>query len=139
MDQRKLLLILTIIILTTGINLSFAQTTSTKEFPTKATDLKADKVSRKKESKTKKYRYIVKKDSKNTLYGNQCYLETTHKFGFEYAIECAGLGSNPSGIARWSHNFGVKFVLLFRNGPFWQHRLKKKYKHCRYQYGDFGG
>lgn len=139
MSRKNLILIISIIILNSGNNLCFAQTTSTKEFPTKATDLKADKVSRNKESRTERYRYIVKKDSKNTLYGNQCYLETTRKFGFEYAIECSGLGSNPSGIARLTHNFGVKFVLFFRNGPFWQSRMKKKYKHCMYQYGDFRG
>ncbi|MFC2125372.1 hypothetical protein ACFLU5_11235 [Bacteroidota bacterium] len=139
MGPNKLILILIIIFLGSGINPSFAQTTSTKDFPTKATDLKAEKVSRKKESETKRYRYIIKKNSMNTLYGNQCYLEVTRKFGFEYAIECSGLGSNPSGIARWSHNFGVKFVLFFRNGPLWQHRMKKKYKHCMYQYGDFRG
>jgi len=126
-------------ILLTGINFSFSQTTSAKEFPTKATDLKAEKVSRKKESKTQFYRTIVKKDSKNTLYGNQCFQEVTRKYGFEYAIECSGLGPNPGAGARWSHNFGENFVLLFTNGHFWQLRMKKKYKHCMYQYGDFRG
>ena len=139
MEQKKSLLILAIFLLGFGINSAIAQTTSTKDFPTKATDLRADKVSRKKESKTEKYRYIIRKDSKNTLYGNQCFTEVTRKFGFEYAIECASLGSNPSGFSRRTHNFGVKFVLFFRNGPFWQRRMKKKYKHCMYQYGDFRG
>jgi hypothetical protein len=139
MVLKKLILLTATVIITSGINISFAQTTSAKDFPTKATDLKADKVSRKDASITKRYRYIIKKDSKNTLYGNQCFQEVTRKFGFEYAIECSSLTPRKSGTGRFIHNFGVKFVLFFRNGPFWQLRMKKKYEHCMYQYGDFRG
>jgi hypothetical protein len=106
---------------------------------TGATDTHARMDARKQVPKKTTYRYIIKNDSKNTLKGNKCFEEVTHKFGFEYLIAPQDLPPNTSGIKRWMHNLGVKFTLLFRNGPGWQWRLKKRYNECKYRYGDFVG
>jgi hypothetical protein len=106
---------------------------------TQATDPNARPKARKEKPKKKTYRYIIRKDSKNTLKGNDCFEEVTRNFGFEYLIVPENLPQNRNGFSRWIHNFGVKFILFFRNGPGWQLRLKKKYRECKYRYGDFTG
>ena len=106
---------------------------------TQATNPKARPDAKKEGPKKKKIRYIVRSDSKNTLSGNKCFEEATHKFGFEYLIVPEKMPPNRNGFSRFIHNFGVKTVLFFKNGPGWQIRLNKKYKQCRYGYGDFVG
>ena len=106
---------------------------------TQATNPDARPDARKQGPKKKKVRYIIRNDSKETLSGNKCFEEVTQKFGFEYLIVPENLPPNRSGFSRFMHNMGVHTVLFFRNGPFWKIRLKKKYKQCRYQYGDFVG
>lgn len=106
---------------------------------TQATNPKAKPDARKQKPKKKSYRYIIRNNSKGTLNGNKCFEEVTRNYGFEYLIIPPKMGPYPSGFSRWWHNLGVKSVLFFKNGPFWQLRLKKKYKKCRYQYGDFVG
>ena len=106
---------------------------------TQATNPKAKPDAKKQGPKKKKKRYIIRNDSKGTLTGNKCFEEVTQKFGFDYLIVPDNIPPNRNGFSRFMHNFGVKTVLFFRNGPGWQIRLKKKYKQCRYQYGDFVG
>ena len=106
---------------------------------TQATNPKARPDAKKVGPKKKKIRYIVRSDSKGTLTGNKCFEEVTNKFGFEYLIVPEKMPPNKNGFSRFMHNFGVKTVLFFKNGPGWQIRLNKKYKKCRYQYGDFVG
>ena len=106
---------------------------------TQATNPKARPDAKKQGPKKKKKRYIIRGDSKGTLMGNNCFEEVTQKFGFEYLLVPDKIPPNRNGFSRYMHNFGVKTVLFFRNGPGWQIRLKKKYKQCRYQYGDFVG
>lgn len=120
---------------------AFGQSTFTGEevFSTQATDPKAKPDARKQGPRKKKTRHIIRSDSKGTLTGNKCFEEVTRKFGFEYLIVPEKLPPNRNGFTRFMHNLGVNTVLFFRNGPFWQIRLKKKYNQCRYQYGDFVG
>jgi len=106
---------------------------------TRATSTRARKEARKQAPKKTHYRYIIKSNSKHTLKGNKCFEAVTHHFGFEYLIAPQDLPPNTSGFKRWIHNFGVKFILFFRNGPGWQLRLKKRYEECKYRYGDFVG
>jgi len=106
---------------------------------TQATNPKARPDAKKQGPRKKKVRYIIRNDSKGTLSGNKCFEEVTRKFGFEYLIVPEKLPPNSNGFSRFTHNLGVRTVLFFRNGPFWPLRLKKKYKQCRYQYGDFVG
>lgn len=106
---------------------------------TRATNTRARKDARKLGPKKTTFYFIIKSDSKNTLKGNKCFEEVTHKFGFEYLIAPQDLPPNTNGFKRWTHNFGVKFILFFRNGPGWQLRLQKRYNECKYRYGDFVG
>jgi hypothetical protein len=106
---------------------------------TQATDPNAKPDARKQAPKKARYRYIIKNNSKRTLKGNKCFEEVTRNFGFEYLIAPKDLPPQRTGMGRWMHNFGVKFILFFRNGPLWQIKLKKKYNQCKYQYGDFVG
>jgi hypothetical protein len=96
---------------------------------TQATNPKARPDAKKVGPKKKKIRYIVRSDSKGTLTGNKCFEEVTNKFGFEYLIVPEKMPPNKNGFSRFMHNFGVKTVLFFKNGPGWQIRL----------YGDFVG
>ncbi|MBR9997666.1 MAG: hypothetical protein KFF73_01785 [Cyclobacteriaceae bacterium] len=106
---------------------------------TQATDLHARPDAKKQGPKKRTYRYIIKSNSKNTLNGNKCFEEVTRKFGFEYLIALEDYRPNRNGFSRWMHNSGVKFILFFRNGPGWQIRMQKKYRECKYRYGDFTG
>ncbi len=106
---------------------------------TQATNPSARPDAKKEGPKKKKIRYLVRSNSKGTLTGNKCFEEVTKKFGFEYLIVPEKIPPNRNGFSRFMHNFGVKTVLFFKNGPGWQIRLNKKYKQCRYQYGDFVG
>lgn len=106
---------------------------------TQATDLHARPDAKKQGPKKKNIRYIIKNDSRNTLKGNACFEQVTRKFGFEYLIAPESYRPNMNGFSRWTHNAGVNFILFFRNGPCWQIRMKKKYRECKYRYGDFTG
>lgn len=95
----------------------------------------------KKKERPKKRRplYIVKNDTHNILYGNRCFLDVQRECGFEYLVQPKGLPLNRNELGRNFHNFGVKFALYFRNGPFWQIKVSKKKKECRKLSGDFVG
>ena len=106
---------------------------------TGATD-RETRINKKKEApKKRKPLYIVKSNTKGILYGNRCFLDVQRSMGFEYLVQPKGKPLNRSGLGRNLHNFGIKFVLLFRNGPFWQIKLGKKKKECRKLTGDFVG
>jgi hypothetical protein len=106
---------------------------------TQATNPKARPDAKKQGKKKKKKRYIIRSETQGTLIGNKCFEEVTEKFGFEYLIVPENMPPKPKKFSRSLHNFGIKTVLFFKNGPGWQIRLKKKYKQCRYQYGDYVG
>lgn len=94
---------------------------------------------RKQGVKEKKIRYIITNSTKNTLAGNACFEESTRKMGFQYLAIPKGQAPNTSGWNRWWHNFGVKTVVLFKNGPFWKTKVNKNYKNCKFQSGDYVG
>ena len=87
----------------------------------------------------KKIRYILKKDTQKTLYGNPCVVEVTRDKGFEYLVQLKGQPGYESELQRAFHNFGVNFALLFRNGPFWKSGMRKKIEECRRKSGDYVG
>ncbi len=89
--------------------------------------------------KEKKIVYIITNDTKNTLAGNECFEAVTRKMGFMYMALPKGVSPNTSGFSRWMHNFGVKFVILLKNGPFWKSKVNRKYRECRLRMGDFAG
>ena len=106
---------------------------------TQATNPRARPDAKKQGPKKKTKRYIIRSETQGTLIGNKCFEEVTEKFGFEYLIVPENMPPKPKKFSRFMHNFGVKTVLFFKNGPGWQMRLKKKYNQCRYQYGDYVG
>ena len=106
---------------------------------TSATDADLEFKKNKEGPKSKKLLFIVRNDSRNILYGNKCFLDVQHSMGFEYIIQPKGQPLNRNEIGRNFHNFGIKFVLLFRNGPFYGIKLKKKKRECRKSTSDFVG
>jgi hypothetical protein len=109
--------------------------------PASTTNTDFDKKYRKSHTKTnnKKIRYILKKNTQNTSYGNPCVVEITRSKGFEYLVTLKGQPGYESEIQRGFHNFGVNVSLFFRNGPFWKSGLKKKILDCRHKSGDYVG
>ena len=87
----------------------------------------------------KKIYVLYKTDFKGTMSGNKCVEDLSRKMGFRYEqVMKEGPGSKTGG-AIFLHNFGTKIILMFRNGPFWQSRFKKRMKECRQKTGDFVG
>lgn len=81
---------------------------------------------------------IYTNDTKSILYGNPCMDEVTARFGYEYVVMPKNAQGFSSGINKALHNFGVKFILFFRN-PFWKVIVNKKAKECRQKTGDYMG
>jgi len=106
---------------------------------TSNTDFNKKSRTAQKKSKNKKIRYILKKDTQNTSYGNPCVVEITRSKGFEYMVTLKGQPGYESEFQRGMHNFTVNVALLFRNGPFWKSGLKKKIADCRRKSGDYVG
>ncbi len=83
--------------------------------------------------------HIIKNDTRNILYGNKCFEDFTRDRGYEYVVQPKGNRLNKSETGRLLHNFGAKFGIFFRNGPFWKIKEGKKKKECRTKSGDFVG
>lgn len=89
--------------------------------------------------KPQKIRYLLKKDTQKTMYGNRCVVEITRAKGFEYMVTLKGQPGYESEVQRAFHNFGVNVALMVRNGPFWKTSLRKKIEACRQKSGDYVG
>ncbi len=92
-----------------------------------------------KTANNKRIRYILKPNTKKTVYGNPCVLEVTRNKGFEYMVTLKGQQGYESELQRAFHNFGVNVALLFRNGPFWKFGLSRQIDLCRKKSGDYVG
>ena len=121
--------------------LAFESLVAQNNPPASTTNTNFSKKSRKSQQKSsgKKLRYILKKNTQNTSYGNPCVVEITRSKGFEYLVTLKGQPGYESELQRGFHNFGVNVALLFRNGPFWKSGLKKKIQDCRHKSGDYVG
>lgn len=133
------LLIITLFINSIWIVDGFSQEVDEGYFPTPNTVTGARPDPKKQHEKEKPIRFIIKNDTKQTLSGNLCFEEVTTKMGFRYLPVPKGQVPNKNGISRWWHNFGVKFMILLKNGPFWKLKVNKKYKECKYGSGDYVG
>lgn len=87
----------------------------------------------------KEYMHIYRPNTRGTLLGNKCMDDYTEKRGFRYVVMPGGIEERPSVLEMRAHNFGVKFILLLKNGPFWHHRLNKELRKCRESTGDYMG
>jgi hypothetical protein len=108
-------------------------------YPTSNTTTDPKPDPKKQKPKDKRLRYIVRPDTKETLTGNLCFEEQTRKMGFQYLAVAKGQAPYTSGWQRFWHNFGVKTILVLKNGPFWKSRVNKAYKACKFGSGDFVG
>lgn len=115
---------------------SYAQEGVKKNFPTKKVNKKTREDKKKNRPKKKKIVYIIKKSTKNTLYGNPCAVEVTRKMGFEFAIEEKTEVTLKSFYGRLKNNFGSKMRLLVTRGPFWRLVANKRIKDCKKKSGD---
>ena len=129
-----------VVIFFASANLSFGQVKADSIPPTSTTDLNS-KIDIKKERPegTRHYLTIIKKNTKNTLYGNKCFEDFTRKLGFIYEVEMKGRAGSMSGFARFWHNAATKTALFFKAGPWWKARVNKRLKECRTLSGDFVG
>ena len=107
--------------------------------PTKAIDPDVEVRKNKIGPKNKKMLILIKNNTKGILYGNRCFEEFTHECGYEYVVQPKGQSRNRNEISRWLHNFGVKFVVTVKNGPFWRIKERKRKKECRTKTGDYVG
>lgn len=115
---------------------SYGQDSIKKNFPTKKLNRKTRENKSANRPKEKSISYIIKKSSKNTLYGNPCALEATRKMGFEFALEEKSSDTIRSFTRRWKHNLGVKMKLFFTRGPWWRLVVNKRIKECKKKSGD---
>lgn len=87
----------------------------------------------------KEYLHIYLENSRGVLLGNKCMEDYTNQLGFRYVLMPPGQQGSLDPVEVRLNNFGVKLMLLLKNGPFWHHRLNKKTRHCRERSGDFIG
>lgn len=92
-----------------------------------------------KEHQTKRLIHWIKNDSKGLLIGNICMDKVTQDMGFVYVVQVKGQPGNRHEFGRFINNFGAKTSILFKNGPFWKIKLKRKRKECRRLTGDHLG
>lgn len=87
----------------------------------------------------KSYRTIYRQNAYGIFLGNKCVEESIRNMGFRYELVPRQGPGSKSAMGVFLHNTGAKIVLLFRNGPFWQCRLRRKIDNCRIQTGDYIG
>ncbi|AHM62549.1 hypothetical protein D770_21500 [Flammeovirgaceae bacterium 311] len=87
----------------------------------------------------KEYMHLYRTNTRGTLHGNKCMEDYTQRMGFRYVMMPPDQEGSLTATEMRFHNFGVKFALLLKNGPFWHHRLNKKIRKCREKTGDFYG
>lgn len=139
MVSRRLIFVVLLLIISCIAKSTHAQDTEKDYIPTRNTVPDARPDPKTQGPTEEKVRYIITKDTKNTLAGNICFEEATRAMGFLYLAVPAGQAANYDGVTRWFHNFGVKFMLMLKNGIFWKSKVNKKFKECKYGSGDFVG
>lgn len=87
----------------------------------------------------KSYRTIYRRNAYGLYLGNKCVEESTQNMGFRYELVPRKGPGSKTAMGVFLHNTGAKTVLLFRNGPFWQCRLRRKIDNCRIRTGDYIG
>lgn len=87
----------------------------------------------------KQYKTIYRRNPYGTFLGNKCVEESTQKMGFRYELVPKQGPGSKTAVGVFLHNTGTKSLLLFRNGPFWQCRLRRRIDECRIRTGDYIG
>ena len=89
--------------------------------------------------KQKIYKYIIVADTKNTLYGNKCATELTHRYGFEYLPTPKSQLITERESQIMFHNLFTNLSITLTRGPFWKLILKKRLKQCQTRSKDMNG
>lgn len=121
-----------------GIASIHAQQVDIPSTSTTDVDAKIDKKKERPEG-TRHYMTIIKKDTKNILYGNKCFEDYTRQLGFLYEVQMKGHAGSMNGFTRFWHNAVTKTALCFKAGPWWKLRVNKRRDECRTSSGDFVG
>ncbi|WP_152425095.1 hypothetical protein [Nafulsella turpanensis] len=116
---------------------AFAQKREEKPSPTTNTSWEATPESL--PERPENYLTIYKRNVNGLLIGNKCVEDQTSKMGFNYVLIPGEGPGSKSQAGVFLHNLGTRFLLMFKNGPFWSLRLKKKVKECRQKTGDYMG
>lgn len=72
----------------------------------------------------------------SVLYGNRCAEEQAAAMGLEYILIGKDIGY---GMSRWEQfwqNAGAHLRAFFKNGFFWQKRLRRRIHECQFKTGD---
>lgn len=133
---RKLTIIITLVCLW---GISGSAVAQQKKKPTASTNTSWDARMEDEPREKKQYKTIYRRDTYGIFLGNKCVQESTQKMGFRYElVHKQGAGSKTA-VGVLLHNAGTKMLLLFKNGPFWQCRLRKRIDECRIRTGDYIG
>jgi len=89
--------------------------------------------------KGRRIRSMYTNSAKESLIGNSCVEEYTRKLGFVYIQPYLSPEYTVKVLNQWVNNAWVKTIVLFRKGPFWQRKLRKRIRYCRESSGDFIG
>lgn len=86
-----------------------------------------------------RYRPIIifKRESGTLMLGNPCAERVMRRYRFTYELVPQNLNMSP--FRYFFHNFWAKTRLMFKNGPFWKGKMRRKIEKCRELTGDFVG
>lgn len=133
---KKLIIIITAVCLW---GLSDCAVAQQKKKPVTSTNTSWDARIEDEPRQKKQYRTIYRREQYGTFMGNKCVEECTQNMGFRYELVPRKGPGSKTAVGVFLHNTGTKSLLLFKNGPFWQLRLRKKIDECRLRTGDYIG
>lgn len=84
-----------------------------------------------------RYTQIHIRETKDVLYGNRCAEMEAQKMHIEFIIIPKDIGFGMKLRNLFGVNLNAHVKAFFRNGFFWQKRLKKRIKKCRDATGDY--
>lgn len=131
-------LILVVVVVCMGVMTGRA-TAQQKKKPTASTNTSWDARMEGEPREQKHYKTIYRRNSYGTFLGNKCVEESTQKMGFRYELVPRQGPGSKTALGVFLHNTGTKSLLLFKNGPFWQCRLRRRIDECRIRTGDYIG
>lgn len=115
------------------------QDTFKAEIPTGKVERKVNDYTSNQIPKKKEIEYIYVEDAKKMMIGNPCAIEYTRAMGFEYELWHRPDTRFSSFWSRFWHNTWIKSKLCVTRGPWWRAKVKKRFKACAIQSGDFTG
>lgn len=84
-----------------------------------------------------RYIQVHIRQTKEVLYGNRCAEMEAQKMGIEFIIIPKDIGFGMKLYNIFAVNLNAHLRAFFKNGFFWQKRLKKRIKRCREATADY--